>query len=243
MDSVTVNGLVIRQVNYGEADRILSIFTEELGIVSVMAKGVRKYKSHQRAAASLFCFGEYTLCPGKNMYSMRGNKLKNSFYAISESIEKLALASYLCEITAFFIPENEPESDVLSLLLNTLYILSAKERNLFLIKAVYEIKLLSLVGYEIDPDSCILCHKREAVAFSPEKSGMLCSDCAKKVPPSPVSSAEAIKYILKNDTKSIFSFSIDDTGLDALCRLSEKFILKISERNFSSLAYFCDVCK
>lgn len=238
MESIQAKGLVLRQVNYGEADRILTIFTKEEGIITVMAKGVRKYKSHQRAAASLFCYGEFTLHPGKNMYTMRGNKLINSFYSISQEIEKLALASYLCEITSYFVPEHEKEEDVLSLILNTLYILSEKERDLFLIKAVFELKLLSMVGYEIDADKCICCGSEKTTVFSPIKSGMLCEECALSEPVCPASSSLAVKYILKNDIKNIFSFSIDDNGLKALCKLTEQFILKISERTFSTLAYF-----
>ena len=241
MESIQVNGLVLRQVNYGEADRILTVFTKEEGIIPVMAKGVRKYKSHQRAAASLFCYGEFNLHPGKNMYSMRGSKLINSFYSISQSIQKLALASYICEITAYFVPEREKEEDVLSLVLNTLYILSEKERDLFLIKSVFELKLLSMVGYEIDTDRCILCGSENTVVFSPDKSGMLCTDCASSEPACPASAVQALKYILKNDTKNIFSFSLDEAGLKSLSTLSERFVLKISERNFSTLAYFYSI--
>lgn len=243
MECIQTKGLVLRQTDYGEADRILTIFTEEKGIIPVIAKGVRKYKSHQRAASSLFCYGEYSLHAGKNMYSMRGCKLIESFYGISSGIEKLALASYLCEITAYFVPEQEIENEVLSLILNTLYILSEKERSLFLIKAVFELKLLSMVGYEIDTSRCVVCGKEQTVCFSPDKGGMLCPDCALSRPPQPKSAAAAIKYILSGDIKNIFSFSIDEAGLLSLSKLAEQFILKISERNFQTLAYFCDVCK
>lgn len=242
MESVKVMGLVIKQTNYSESDKVLKIFTKELGIITVMAKGVRKYKSHQRAASSLFCYGEYTLFPGKNMYTMRGNKLINSFYSIGENVEKLALASYFCEITDFFVPDFEAEEEILSLLLNTLYILSEKERNLFLVKAVYELKFLSLSGYEIETDRCAVCGSENTLFFSPQKNGMLCPACADLYKNQPKSVGEAVKYILKNDTKLIFSFTLDETSLNILSSLSEKFILKISEKEFNTLAYFHGIC-
>ena len=241
MEAITVKGLVLKQTNYSEADKILTIFTDDLGIVTVIAKGARKIKSHQRGAASLFCYGEYVLYPGKNMYTMRGAKLINSFYSISESIEKLALASYLCEITAFFIPEEEPCEDVLSLVLNTLYILSEKDRNLLLIKAVFEFKFLSMIGYQIDVDSCINCGKNETVTFSAQKGGMLCSDCSKHETICPASCVKAIKYITLYDTKNIFSFTIDPDGLKALSHLARKFTLSISEYNFPTDEYFYSI--
>ncbi len=241
LDTITVKGLVLKQTNYSEADKILTLFTDELGIVTVISKGARKIKSHQRGAASLFCYGEYVLYPGKNMYTMRGAKLLSSFYSISESIQKLALASYLCEITAFFIPEEEKAEDVLSLILNTLYILSKKERNLFLIKAVFEFKFLAMIGYQIDTESCVRCGKNETVSFSSERGGMLCTNCAKYDAPCPASCIKAIKYITNYDTKNIFSFTIESEGLKALSRLARKFTMTISECNFPTDEYFYSI--
>ena len=67
METINVNGLVIAQTNYGEADRILHIFTDKLGIVSAIAKGARKYKSHQGGASQLLYYSSFTLVGGKGM--------------------------------------------------------------------------------------------------------------------------------------------------------------------------------
>lgn len=238
MQNLTVKGLVLRQTNYGESDRILTIFTHETGIITAIAKGVRKYKSHRGGAANLFCFGEYELVSGKNMYSLRSAKLINNFYGISESIEKLSLAAYLCDLTEFFVSDTENEPDVLKLILNTLFVIANKNRNLFLIKAVFELKLLSLTGYNIDPFFCIKCHKSEAYTFSSQLGGMLCKDCCTNYHIYSTPVMEAVKYIFTNDTKNIFTFSIGDKYIKELNTLSEQFIFKISEHNFKSLSYF-----
>ncbi len=238
MQILTVKGLVLKQTNYAESDRILKIFTQDAGILTVMAKGARKFKSHQGAACNLFCFGEYNLRPSKNMHILCGSRLLNNFYGISESIEKLSLASYLCDITLFFLTDSAPEPEVLKLLLNTLYIISSKDRNLFLIKAVYELKLLSLIGYNIDTSRCVLCQKEETHTFSAALGGMLCKDCAKNSYVYPPSVIQAVRYIFSGDMNNIFSFKLSDDSLKELNRLSEQFILKISEHSFQSLSYF-----
>lgn len=244
MEAIITKGFVLRQKNFGEADRILTIFTESCGIVTVMAKGARKYKSHQGSSSSIFCYGEYTLYPGKNMYTLRGASLISSFYSVSENLEKLSLASYLCDITSFFVPEAYPENSVLNFLLNTMYILASKERNLFLIKSVYEIKLLSMTGYEIEVNSCVSCHSTDVRCFSAKKGGLLCRKCAKTdYPEIPNSVITALRYILAYDASKIYSFTLDKSNIKILSELASQFLLHISEKNFKSLEYFLSVCQ
>ena len=240
METISVKGLVIKQTNYGEADRILHIFTEELGIISAIAKGARKYKSHQGSSAQLLYYSSFTLASGKNMYALRGASTIESFFPLSEDLGKLALCTYLFDITKALIPEETEEKSVLSLLLNTLYILKTKQRSLALIKAAYELKLLALTGYMAECEACTLCGDTDLpVFFSPSHGGIICKTC-----PAPTDSIvllpaayEAIKYIIKEDTSKIFSFAIKDDALNSLCVICEKFLLECAERDFLSLSY------
>lgn len=243
MDTITTKGFVLRQNNYGEADRILTIFTQNLGIITAIAKGARKYKSHQGQASSIFCYSEFTLCPGKNMYVLRGASLVNSFYNISTSLEKLSLASFFCEITSYFVPEEAPENEILNFLLNTMYILSEKERDLFLMKSVYEIKVLSMLGYEIEVNNCVLCQSEEVCCFAAESGGLLCKKCGGGMLEIPSSVITALRYILMYDASKIYSFTMDKNNISLLSGLADDFLIYISERSFKSLEYFKTVCQ
>ena len=240
MEKIVTNGLVTRQVNYGEADRILHIFTEELGIVSVLAKGARKYKSHQGGAAQLLYYGQFTLAPGKGMYRMQGASVLESFFALSQDIEKLALCTYLFDITAALVQEQMPDRAALSLLLNTLYILANKDRPLALVKAVYELRLLSLEGFRANCGACSRCGEREGLfCFSNGAGGVVCQSCAAPGD-APLSAAalSALRYILDEPPERIFSFSMPEAELQALGAISEKFLLHQVERSFPSLNYY-----
>lgn len=240
MEKTVVNGLVIKQINYGEADRILHIFTQELGIVSALAKGARKYKSHQGGAAQLLYYCQFTLATGKNMYSLQGASVLESFFDLSYDIEKLALCNYLFDITAAFVQEQLPDRPVLSLLLNTLYILKSKQRPLPLVKAVYELKLLSLSGFHAGCNVCCNCGADgPPAAFLCSAGGAVCNECATPdaAALTPATLA-ALRYILAEDADKIFSFSLPEEALAQLAAISEKFLLYHAEKNFSSLTYY-----
>ncbi len=242
MESMVCRGLVIRQSNYGEADRILTIFTGELGIVRVVAKGVRKYKSHQGAAAQLLCFGQFTLCRGKNLYTLRGAAQTESFYRIGASAEKLALAAYLCELTQGFVAEGVCEPEILRLLLNTLYILADKDRPLQLIKAVYELRLSALAGFAAQSGKCVCCGTDTGlVYFSARQGGVLCGACldadrgARKISDA---ARFALDYILCQPPERIFAFEASQGVLFELYALAEDFVCAHVEKAILSLSYF-----
>lgn len=240
MEKTVTNGLVIKQVNYGESDRILHIFTEELGIVSVLAKGARKYKSHQGGAAQLLYYCQFTLVPTKGMYSLRGASVLESFFDLSYDIKKLALCSYMFDAAAALVQEQMPDKAVLSLLLNTLFILKNKQRPLPLVKTVYEMRLLSLTGFCAEVETCCICRGSKPLnSYSCSSGGALCSDCtASDAFPLSEPTLHAMRYILNENTAKIFSFSLSEEALGELCKISEKFMLYHAEKNFASLAYY-----
>ena len=91
-------GLVLRQVKVGEADRIITILTPELGVVSASARGSLRMKSALFSATGLFCYSEFTLSSGRSHYFVDNAQVKKVFHGISATIEGMALASYMAEI-------------------------------------------------------------------------------------------------------------------------------------------------
>lgn len=242
MQGMVCKGLVIRQTDYAEADRIITIFTEELGIIHAIAKGARKFGSHQGAAARFLCFGQFTLFSGKNMYTLRGAVQIENFYGLGASVEKLALAYYLCELAQIFAAEANPEPEILKLLLNTLYILENKNRPLLLIKTVYDLRLSALAGFEAQTESCIRCKKPCCLThFSATEGGTVCTLCAPHTEQAKeISNAArtALTYILCQPSKRIFAFHISEAVLLELSCLAENFVLMRAEKEPNSLSYF-----
>ncbi len=240
MEPIQTNALVIRTQNYGEADRILTLFTKEYGIVSAMAKGARKFKSHQAGATQLFCYGRFNLVSGKNMYTLRGAVCEESFFTVSASIENLALAQYFCDLAYLTTGPENPDEGVLSLLLNTLYLLSKNTKAPALLKAVYELKLCTQTGFMPNVHCCMRCGNTEDInGFSPAMGGTLCASCsaadhiALAAP-----TLQALRFIIDAPLSASFNFRLKDTLLCELSKICEKFILFNVDNYPKSLDYY-----
>ena len=179
---VATTGLVLRQVKVGEADRILTILTPDLGVVSASARGSLRMKSALFSATGLFCYSEFTLTSGRSHYFVDTAQVKKVFHGISASIEGMALASYMAEIAAELSPA-PPEADAqLRLLLNCLYMISERHYPCAQLKAIYELRALTLAGYMPDVLACAGCGKYDGGEFylDPVEGRLLCADCAEK---------------------------------------------------------------
>jgi len=249
LETIITDGLVLRQTNYDETHRILTIFTRELGVVSAIARGVRKHKSHQGGAAQFLCYSQFTLCKNSSrsdMYALQGASLHDSFYDIGSDIVKLSLANYLCDITAAFAVDHSPEPEILRLLLNTLYILAKKDRPLNLVKAVYELRLMTLAGFGAEVHECIRCQNHEQLSyFSPVQGGAVCALCnmvavfaPKEIAPMPAPVRAAIDYIGTQDENRIFAFDMPQEQRSSLEALAEAFLLAHADKRFASLDYY-----
>lgn len=240
MEPVQVNALVIRAQNYGEADRILTLFSKEKGIISAIAKGARKFKSHQAGATQLFCYGRFNLVPGKNMYTLRGAVCEESFFSVSASIENLALAQYLCDLAYQATGPENPDEGVLSLLLNTLYLLSKGDKSPELVKAVYEFKLCARAGFMPNTACCMRCGETENLnAFSPAMGGMLCTACsAADAIALSLPTVKALQFLAEAPLSSSFSFTLKDAFLCELTKVCEKFALFNVDNYPKSLDYY-----
>ena len=83
MEPFVTMGLVLKETRYREADRILTILTPKLGVITAMAANSLRLKSKLFSACGLFCYSEFTLVPGRNMYTVREAEVQNIFHGIS----------------------------------------------------------------------------------------------------------------------------------------------------------------
>ena len=104
---IVTPGLVLREVKVGESDRIITLLTPKLGVITASAKGSLRLKSKLFSACGLFCYSEFTLVPGRNMYTVREAEVKNVFHGISSSIEGMSLAMYMAEMASALSPTGE----------------------------------------------------------------------------------------------------------------------------------------
>jgi len=207
MNYLKTSGIVIKEVNTGEADRIITIFSKNKGKISALAKGARRPKSHLVAGTQLLCYSEFVLFKGKDMYTVNSCDVIESFYDIRNDLERLTYAAHMMDIVNDVILENQPASRLLQLFLNSLYMLSKTDRSPLQIVRVFEIRLLSTMGYAPWVSSCIKCGSTvfDSMYFSFLKCGFLCSKClendkgALKISEG---AAKALNYIVHSNLKA-----------------------------------------
>lgn len=241
MESIKTRGLIIRASDYGETARILSIFTEDLGIISATVYGAHSKKKGLGASSRIFTYSEFLLSYSKGKYRADEIKTKEGFFPLSEDIVKLSLSVYLADLAYSSVGPENKDSGVLRLLLNTIYAICYGEVDLDVAKTVYEFRLAKEGGYMPYLDECVSCGEDtyEDIYFDISSGGIVCEKCRK---PGSIkltkAQYDALKYIFSADDKKIFSFEAKGGVFDSLSALSEKYILNHLEQNFKSLEYY-----
>lgn len=236
--SKKLRGLIIRETNVGEADKILTVLTHELGKISILAKNVRRSKSRLTAGARFLCYSDFVVNEGRNFYYLSQCYPVEYFFSISEHIEKLALATYLGQLTAELVPDCLEDDGALSLLLNTFYLLSKTDKNLKLVKAAFELRIMAEEGYLPSVEQCAKCGKlNEPMMFDIKQGSLICSQCGGRGIPLSVSAVQAVCYILYCDKKKLYSFETGAEVLAQLSQLAEEYVLFHTGKSFQSLSY------
>ena len=245
-EPIKVKGLVIRQVNYGDYDKMLTLLTEELGKISVSAKGVRSMKSKNRAASELLCFGEFVLNPPKgDVYSLSSAECIESFYHLRDDCVRLALGIYMAGLAGHLSPEDMATG--LKVLLNCLYMLQDMEKDFNLIRIIYDLKILKASGFEPRTNSCVSCEAEDGpFAFSAVSGGVLCRRCASLLGLKADNSRaiEFMDYILSAPfTGAIFKSNVDSDTLEKATKYTESFISCHVTEQMKTLDYFKKLVK
>ncbi|MDP4132960.1 MAG: DNA repair protein RecO [Bacillota bacterium] len=237
---VKTKGLIIKQINYSDYDKMLTIISEDFGRISVSAKGVRSMKSKSRAACELLCFDEFVLSPGKNdVYTIISCELIESFYSLRSDCIRLAVGVYMADIAGQLSPEDI--KGLLRLLLNTLFMLQDESKEPMLLKCIYDLKLLSEAGFTPETDGCINCGAETGpFYFNALSGGVICKKCGENTGLHLISekTRKFISYIISAPlSKGLFEVSVDKNTLDETLEIVDNFINIHVSDNIKTLEY------
>ncbi len=179
MPLYTANAIVLRRIEFGETDRITTLYTREFGKISAIAKGARKPISRLTGATETLTYGKFQLATGKTLDVITQVEVRHSFPRIRSNLRQLAYATYLAELVERFVEEREPNVDMFDLLLSCLYLLE-RQNDPEKIARMFELQFMKLLGYEPTLDRCVRCRNQvsgEEVFFSPSLGGIVCRKC------------------------------------------------------------------
>ena len=238
-------GLVLRETETKESDKILNVLTAELGKISVIARGARRKNSRTAAAAQFLAYSEMTLYQRGNWYMLDEASSRELFSGLRQDVELLSLGAYLAELTEAVTAEGNECGDVLRLLLNALYALSYLKKPPLLVKAAFEWRLMSLSGFEPLTDGCAFCGKQEPEEpmLNVNEGEVHCRACKKgdgrslSMPLCPGSLA-ALRYVLRCPVEKLYAFKLEKDSLKRLAQAAEAFCAVQLERGFSTLNFY-----
>lgn len=238
--------VVLRSRVYGEADRILVLFTREMGKVSAIAKGVRKTTSRLRGAVQLFNHTHLVLYSGKSLDTISQGEAEEQFSYLEQDLERFTTASYCAELVERLTPDREPQQRVFYLILSTLRVL--KDGNPELVARAFELKLLDLLGYRPRLEGCVFGDhpaviEGKQVSFSIERGGVVCSACAEQCK-GVISLSPAVvgvmDYILRSPLQQAVKAKVSPIILRELANLLQRFLTYHGDIKLQS-RYFLDV--
>ena len=232
MALVKTKGVIIKVQDYKENDKLLWMYTEELGKVTCIAKGAKRSKSQLLSVTLPLCFGEYLLFKGKNLYNLQEGKIMNSFQGLLNNLEKLTYSSYLYELIDICVENDEVNSALFKEFMICLYLLSTDALDYELLVRAFELRLLEATGYNLELDRCCICKKKISVAdyISLSHYGGVCDECNKEYGFFISKPAyNALRFLKNTSMDKVYRLNVNDE----IKKQMERVITNIIANNYS----------
>lgn len=210
--------MVLKTQDLKENDKIIWLFTEKLGKISVIAKGAKRSKSKFMSLTLPFCYGNFMVFKGKNLYTLNEGEITNSFQSLLNSLESLSYASYLCELIDIALVEDESNRELFKEFITVFYLMEKNVIDIELLIRAFEVKLLYYSGYYMQMDNCTICKTpiNTSNYMNLQYLGGVCKDCNKingmKIS---YSTYNSLKYLIKTPIENVYKLSLSsDTKLE-----------------------------
>ena len=244
-----VDGIVLRETETREADKILTVLTRTEGKIAVVARGARRKNSRIAAASQFLAYSEMTLFQKGNWSILDEASTIELFRPVRQDVVLLSLGSYFAELCELLAEEDVPAPEILPLLLNALYALGMLHKNQTQVKAAFELRLLSLGGFEPMLEGCAVCGKTlpEEPMLDVVQGMLHCRSCAlqghKGLPmPLCADSLAAMRHVVSCPPKRLYAFSLADAPLCRMADAAEAFCAAQLERGFRTLDFYKELC-
>lgn len=189
-----VQGIVLRSRDYKEADQLVTIYTRELGKVTVQARGVKKTASKLRSGLLLFSQTQLELVMGKSFPVVTGAAIAEAFALLRSDFSRMSYASYAAELLDQVIVEAQPDAELFLLILQTLYLL--EQIDPWLAVRQLEVRLLEQQGYGLQLEHCLSCGKPlRGERYHGAVGGVFCTACGHDSPGGAVLTQEALTML------------------------------------------------
>jgi DNA repair protein RecO (recombination protein O) len=240
--SQRVEAIVLRHSDWGEADRMLGLFTRELGKVRAVAKGARKARSRKAGHLEPFTRVSLLLARGRDAWIVTQAEAVEPHLALREDLVRVGYAAYVVELLDRFTYEEGENVALYRLLTETLQRLDTEPAAAFCVR-YYEMRLLDQVGFRPQLQTCMHCGgeiQAEDQFFSAEQGGVICPRCGPGMLGSRTVSVGALR-ILRHLQRSSYieahRLPLSITTDRELENLMQHYLTYLLERGLNSPAF------
>ena len=231
-------GFVLRNRDYLEADRLVSIFTEKYGKIGAVAKGVKKAKSSLRACTQPFCYSELYLRRGKSLDVVAQGRMIDFFGRSRENLDAVMYLLYMAEILDKILPERQPYPELFKETIRIVQKIEEKGIHPIWLRC-FEAQIMEKMGFAPVLHQCVSCGSRQDLGqyFSIADGGLLCSRCYQKTA-GPVFFVDAemtavFKLLLRADLVLLERRRIQEQTQNRMEQFWEKYLEYYLERRFA----------
>lgn len=246
--SLRVDAVVLRHQDLGEADRLLTLYTRELGKVRAVGKGVRKLHSRKAGHLEPFTRVALQLARGRSLYIVTQAESVNAFSRLREGLTSIGYTSYVIELLDRFTYDEDQNGALFQLLIRTLGRLQ-EARDPQLVLRYFEIRLLDYLGYRPELKVCVSCGEEiqpRDQYFSAARGGVLCPRCGRGVAGAWPISMPALKYLRhfqRSDYAGAARARIPGEVHGELESLMDHYLTYLLERKLNTPAFIREVRK
>ncbi len=174
-------GIVLRSIRYGEADRILDLYTLDAGLISAIAKGIRRTRSRFGARLEPLSCVDFQAYAGRSLDTVTQAEVLRSFHSVREHLARFEAAGGMVKAVRAFAGGGEPDRRIFNVLYHGLDSLESRDSGFVAVEASFGLKLSALAGYAPQIDACLNCESPPESAgtpyYAPSMGGVLCNGC------------------------------------------------------------------
>ena len=237
-------GLILREQNIGERDKLVWILTDSCGITRAFVRGAKNIKSPKCAGTGLLSYSAMTVFEGRESCTVDEAQALEQFIGLRKDIVRMSLAQYFCELCLHLCPAEQEAREHLRLILNSLYLLSNAKLPAEQIKICFEMRLITFCGYMPDLVMCAECGVYESpeMAFVPHTGKLFCSACADRLgirgARLPIASVTALRHTVYADFEKLFSFKLKEELTAALSQATERYVAAMTQKDYPTLQFY-----
>ncbi|MGN0961827.1 MAG: DNA repair protein RecO [Christensenellales bacterium] len=187
MEEITVTGIVLSSMPYREKDKLIHLFSIELGKITAILKGVSSPNAKLKYAGQPFCFAKFDLAISKEFYIVKGCELIDSFFELTEDYDNYMLSSSMLEICSIILKPEIIAENLFINLIKSLQNIVYNNVDVYLSVLKFLLSTLQIIGYGLNFNACDNCGLKFVgdIKFDIHSGTFRCSNCSGgvKVPP------------------------------------------------------------